>query len=83
MAKWTSRVKVKHLLMEKEDHASIQASMTAIADVLAATPAFSGFSVKRFREIPEGDGVISPVDYANRLLDRMYDYADRNLIWIE
>jgi len=80
---WLHRVKVKHLFTEKEDHKSIQESMNAIADVLNREPCFAGFETRKFRAIPHGDDVFGPVDYANRLLDQMYDYADACRIWIE
>ena len=83
MARWRHRVKVRHLFTDAEDHASIQQSMSAIADALQAASCFHGFNLSRFRQIPEGDEVVGAVDYANKLLDRMYDFADTKLIWIE
>lgn len=84
MSNWKHKVKIKHLLDEKEDHESVQANMTAIADELRKHPCFREFGYfDNFRNIPAGDAVISPVSYANRLLELMYNYADRNRIWIE
>lgn len=83
MPVWGNRVKIKHLLTEDADHATVQASMNAIADVLDSSPAFVGFGTKAFRNIPQGDDIFGPVDYANRLLDRLYDFADDRRIWIE
>ncbi len=81
---WTHKVKVKHFYTEKEDLESIQTSMTAIGDVLDKTPCFMSFLfTSMFHAIPKGDDVFGPVDYANRLLGRMYDFADANRIWIE
>ena len=83
MPGWDHRVKVKHLFTEDEDWESVQASMNAVADVLEKAPCFKSFSsLHSFRKIPEGDDIFGPVDYANRLLDRMYDYADDYRIWI-
>ena len=82
MPRWNSRVKIRHLYTEQEDHESICQSMSDIADVLSRAPAFHAFRLKDFRSIPEGNHVIGAVDYANKLLDRMYDYADQNRIWI-
>ena len=79
---WNSKVKVKHLFTEKEDHKSVQASMSAVADVLDTSPVFAMFDTRGFRNISKGDGVFGPADYANRLLERMYDYADLWRIWI-
>uniref|UniRef100_A0A6H2A2C1 Uncharacterized protein n=1 Tax=viral metagenome TaxID=1070528 RepID=A0A6H2A2C1_9ZZZZ len=83
MARWDYHVKVKHLFTEKEDHTAVQKSMTDVADVIQREVGFAGFSVKKFRSIPEGDDTFGPVDYANRLIDRMYDFADSHGIWIE
>ena len=79
---WMYHVKIKHLFTENEDHESVQASMNAVADVIDAS-LFFHFYTKNFRCIPEGDEFFSPSDYANTLLERMYDYADANRIWIE
>ncbi len=86
MRRWKYHVKVKHLFTEAEDHASIRESMTNIAGVLMNTPCFNNFSrplLKKFHHIPKSNGVIEPIDYANKLLDKIYDYADANDIWIE
>lgn len=83
---WNSKVKIKHLLTEDEDHASVQRNMNAIADVIAKSSAFILFPnkyVQAMRNIPAGDEIVPPVDYANRLIDRIYDFADANRIWIE
>lgn len=81
---WIHKVKIKHFLTEEEDYESVQKSMAAIADVLYQTPCFVGFKQKyKFKEIPEGNEVLGPVDFANKLMERLYDYADANAIWIE
>lgn len=84
MAQWNHKVKIKHLLTEGEDHATVQADMNAVADALTTDRHFIRFRwLERFRNIPQGDDLFSPLDYANRLLDYLYDYADDNRIWIE
>jgi hypothetical protein len=83
MATWNNRVSVKHLLTEDEDYDSVNSSMTAIANVLQESRLFPESLVAKFRKVPEDDDLLSPVDYANILLSRMYDHADRNRIWIE
>lgn len=83
MPVWNSGVKIKHLFTEKEDLENVRASMAAIANVLDKSPCFRLFDTKNFSSIPEGDSVITPVDYANKLLALMYDYADEHRIWIE
>lgn len=82
MANWVAKVKIKHLLDEKEDLQSVRNNMNAIADALSASGLFTDFDIDGLRNIPEGDGTFAPVDYANRKLDRMYDYADYHRIWI-
>ena len=82
---WSYTVKIKHLYTKEEDYASIQKSMSAIAGVLEKHYAFIPFipTIKKFYLIPEGDDFFSPVDYANKLLERMYDFADEHRIWID
>ena len=84
---WTNRIKLKHLFTQEEDHENIQKSMNEIADVIEGTRIYSGmfvlFSLKEFRNIPKGDEYFKPIDYANKLIDRLYDFADDNRIWIE
>jgi hypothetical protein len=61
--------------------------MNAIADVIEQSSEpfcfFSKSLIARMRDIPAGDEVVRPVDYANRLLEHVYDYADEYAIWIE
>jgi hypothetical protein len=83
MSKWFTTIKIKHLLTESENHVDVQRSMAAIADILDAAQTFSAFPWKRrFRNIPKGDDIVSPADYANKLLDKLYDFADERRIWI-
>lgn len=83
MPNWNHKIRLKHLFTEDESHEAIQASMTAVAYEIERHPAFNGFSVAKFRDISQGDDVFKPVDYANRLLARLYDFADMRRIWIE
>ena len=73
MSQWLSRIKLKHLLTEKEDYESIKKSMNAIADVLENEIAFIEFKsyIKNFRNIPAGDKIVNYLDYARQVLDRM------------
>ncbi len=78
---WKHRIGLKHLLTEDEDYESIQNAMNGIADLLQKECCFEGFTiVEKFRKLPRGDGA---VNFANSLLDQMYDYADENCIWID
>lgn len=85
MVNWRKKIKIKQFLTESEKHEDIQKSMNQIADVLEKhheflqPPAF----LQKMRNIPKGDDVITPSDYANKLLAAMYDIADEELIWIE
>ncbi len=83
MANWQHKVKIKHLFTEKEDLKSIQKSMKDIADELKKHKCFDYFNVSSFYKIPKGDSIFRPIDYANRMLGDMYNYADQNNIWIE
>ena len=82
MGIWLTEVKLRHLMTDREDWESIQDSMNKIADVLVKSNAFIGFDVKDFRNIPKGDDFFGPVDYANKLINRMYDFADKKRIWV-
>jgi hypothetical protein len=85
MATWNAKVQIKHLLTDGEGHEEVQANMNAIADVIEASPAFYLFSRKtleKMRNIPQGDDDFAAVDYANRYLDKMYNFADEHRIWI-
>ncbi len=80
MPRWNHKIRIRHLLTENEDHQSVQASMNAIADALSKYPCMLRFDARAFRKIPAGDDVITPLDYANKLLERLYDYCDANRI---
>ena len=86
MANWNAKVKIKHLLTDGEGHEEVQANMNAIADVIEKSSAFALFSrqtLEKMRNIPDGDEDFAPVDYANRYLDKMYNFADQQRIWID
>ena len=83
MVEWKNRVKLKHLFTEKEDLKSIRESMKNIADELKKHDCFKYFNSASFYKIPKGDSYFGPLDYANRMLSDMYNYADQNSIWIE
>lgn len=80
---WQHRVRLKHLFTREESHDAIQRSMTQIADALGSEPCFAGFDAAKFYKIPKGDDFFAPVDYANQLINKMYDYADLHRIWVE
>jgi hypothetical protein len=82
MAKWLHKIRLKHLMTDNESHAEVQASMILIADVIDRSTAFAGFSTTKFRNIPSGDHTFGPVDYANKYLDELYNFADDHHIWI-
>lgn len=82
MSKWAHKVTITHLFTEQEDHESIQNSMNDIADELEKHSCFNTFDTFQMRRIPQGDGFFGPVDYANKIIDCMYDFADEHGIWI-
>jgi hypothetical protein len=57
--------------------------MKDVADELKKHDCFKYFNLAPFYKIPKGDSFFRPVDYANRMLGDMYNYADQNSIWIE
>jgi len=83
MGKWVKTIKIKHLFTEKEDLESIQESMAKIADVIDSRNLIPPFNTKKFRAIPKGDDYFQPVDYANKLLNDWYNYADEYRVWTE
>jgi hypothetical protein len=83
MGKWKTTVSIKKYFTEKEDYDSLQESMNNIADDIESNPYFDEFDLSDFRNLPKGDDIFGPVNYANKLLERLYDYADYYQIWIE
>ena len=83
MTNWKKSIKLKDLLTKDEGHEEVQKVMNAIADRVEESGLFPELDLTPFRNIPEGDGVMTPVRYANILMERVYNYADEALIWIE
>ena len=83
MKRWTKSISIKYLFTKKEDYKSIQKCMNAIADVIDDSKLIPPFNTEKFRKIPKGDDFFKPVDYANKLLNLWYDYADIHGIWTE
>jgi len=83
MARWFSKIKLTHLFTKQEDYESIKKSMADIAKVIEYETCFFGFDTKKFYKIPKGDNVIGALDYANKLISKVYDFADDRRIWIE
>ena len=81
--KWINRIELKSLMTEKEDFESVQNSMNKIAKRIKKEVFFMSFDVSLFGKIPKGDDIFKPVDYANKLIDQLYDFADENRIWIK
>jgi hypothetical protein len=81
--KWLHYVKLKHLFTREEDYTSVSESMAAIAKEIKKHDCFNNFDTKLFCKIPKGDEFFRPVEYANKLIDSLYNYADDRAIWIE
>ena len=82
---WQHKIRLKHLLTKSEKWENLQESMNKIADVLDNEPRFIRFGTKCFRQVPKDDEleVLTPLDYCNKLINMLYDYADDNAIWVE
>ena len=78
MTNWRKRVNVKHLFTEEEDYDSVQDSMNKVANTLEREN-FPRRLIMKFRTIPEEYSLV----VANSLLEEMFDYADRERIWLE
>jgi hypothetical protein len=81
--RWIHKAQLRHLFTKEEDYESVKKSMADIADAIKTYPFFSGFNVVPFYKILQGDDIISPLDYANKLINRMWDFCDENNIWID
>ena len=82
MTNWRKKIRIKHLFTEEEDFKSVQKSMNNVADVLEKHFEFKDLIIY-LRNIKKGDEVISCCDYANNVLDKVYNVADAENIWIE
>jgi hypothetical protein len=77
---WKHKLKIKHLFTENEDPESVDKSMRAIAEVIKQSPFMAGFDITDFYNCLEEE---DSCNFANQLLDDLYDYADFNKIWVE
>jgi len=77
MANWKSKLPIKHLLTEDESPEAVEKFCNAVADIVENDRRFRGFSERdNFRHNAD-------MDEANALLSELYDYCDRQLIWVE
>ncbi len=83
MTIWNHVVELKYLFTENEDYGSVVDSMAKIADELDTLSCFKNFDYSEFRNIPKGDKRFSHLDYANDMINDLYNYADTNRIWIQ
>ena len=84
MTNWKKKIRIKQYFTEKEDHTSVQEAMTKVSNELKNHSEFALTNLcSKLKKIPKGDDVFTPVDYANKLLLKMYDIADEQNIWIE
>ena len=74
---WKHTIKIKHLFTQSEERDDIVESMTKIADVLEKKDCVKDFFyLGRCRKIND-------VRTANAFLDKLYDFCDARLIWVE
>lgn len=84
MARWNHKVKLRQYWdSDATDHDTISRIGRKLADAIDGYPCLNGFNADTFRNIPQGDADFTPSDYFNRRLDKLYDYCDRNGIWID
>ena len=83
MPKWNHIVELKSLFTEKEDYQSVAESMTKIANKLDTLKYFTNFDYSEFRNIPIGNKRFNHLDYANDMINDLYNYADASRIWIK
>lgn len=82
---WNHTAEIKHIWKDKNatSHEDVLAIGNQLADALAADVAFRYFDASMFRKIPSGDEYFRPVDYFDRMLDKLYDYCDVYRIWLK
>jgi hypothetical protein len=80
---WKHTIKVKHLFTDDYDDAVVKNSMGAIADELAKHPYMKEFDATLFRKLPDSNEFATTLEMANKLLNKLYDFADDNGIWID
>lgn len=78
---WAKTIKIKHLFTDDESWESVSAIGKSVAEVVQRE--LPGFGSNNFKKIPKGDHIMKPVDYFNKELTRLYDYADEHRIWID
>lgn len=81
MRQWKYKVKIKHLLIDEvhmKDPDDLSATMKKIGETLSMHKCFNDFEY-----IGDFQDHFEDLEDANYLLDDMYDYADREGIWIE
>jgi hypothetical protein len=76
--RWKKQVKIRHLFTDEENYEAIQKNMSLVADILEENN-FPKAIVRELRELPEK----RTQAVANDVLEDMYDFADREGIWIE
>ena len=82
MTNWRKKIKIRNLFTEKEDAESVRKSMNEVADVLKEHREFKHL-IQELRNIPDGDEYFTPCDYANKILNKIYNVADEERIWID
>ncbi len=77
------RVKLKHLMTVYADRATVESNMRTIAEIVSKSPHFTGFDVSDFRTLPPENDELPLHEYINRILDRLFDFADAHRIRID
>ena len=79
---WRKKISIKQLLTDSEEYDDVQRVMNEIADVLEKHYEFTEL-LPFMRAIPKGDKIVSSCDYANRIMNKIYDIANFERIWIQ
>lgn len=86
MAGWKAIINVKHLFTEDEDYESVQKSMNEIASALWESGHFYEYPglLEDMRNIPaEKTCGMEPIQFANNLINEMYNICDYKRIWVD
>ena len=95
MGEWKYKIRLSHIIhcslgnaYEQSDlgdsYEDTKKKMELIADEIQNHPELPPFIlIDYFRNIPEGNCILNYLDYSNKLLEFLFEFADENSIWIE
>ena len=83
---WRYRIKLRDLLTEDESYENVKATGIELAKRLRGSVGFKDFAPRflvALENIPQGDEIVTACDRFNSIMNKVYDFADNNSIWID